>query len=505
LVIAALVGIGAAFVACEGPRLGPDVGIDASPSDSSIDARLGTDAPDAHDAWSGPDAGPWPPFEPRIIWADTRVTCTPLDYTFEASPPPATAMPGDVLWQLDLARDEPTAWRNLASHQLADWGTRLLYLPMTITRHGGLIATKAPWDVLSVDGDGHWVGSNLQGAYEIPPFGPDDLAVPQWMLTATPSDTFWGVLTSNAIMREQSFDPTGAVSGPDVAMFMVPDYGGQPGRSRIQSVGVLADGTVVWAAGNSFIVGSCADGRNRWIVETPTRDIDPFLAPHFTALRDGTVLAHTQRMTWHLGGDGAALGHTEMYEEYVEGCGLYREAGDAGGTRIERLSEDLVTILPTVTIGATELFSIASNCDIWTVGARDPDRHATARRFSNDGALLWSRDYSFLMQGQLTPLADDGLLIGPGQAPLNQAGMAVIDASGTVVAEHSFAGDPVLGAIASSVAIRPDGVAIVGTDEVSAGPIFTAIHTGTVPGRTAWFRARTTWARNGAVWMLPPP
>lgn len=472
----------------------PDARPDGGPDASVVEAAV----PDAWSPDAAPDdAGPWSPrFAARRIFVDPSVVCSPIDYTF-AAPAHVPGSVGDVIWTGDLTED-PEARASLRARVGLHWSFVWAFGSLTARRDGGLVGMIGPGILLAFDGEGHYDGMHAWGW--IDSSGMD--RQPQWLPALGVGNDLFVDDRATGWMSRIAF---ARLDTPSPLVFGQPTGVEKTNADALdleQSAVVTPDGTIAWLVGAQYVVGSCADGRLRWVVEY---DSDPALSVSSGgfALRDGSVLMERNRALLHIDSEGMPIRQVEsglhvLYRGVVEGCGYYELELEGGESALTRRDESTLDDISTMPIAGA--FAIAANCDVFDYFV-STDAPATLTRLNPDSSVDWTAAAD-IRQRDVVPLADDGVAIIPGVGgSIEPCEIQVWDADGTPRdAADCSAGLPLQ---LNATALRPDGVLLVGygLDE----PRLIAMELGYLPSRTAWAFAGTSWARNGAVWSLPPP
>lgn len=471
---------------------------------ADTDADSGTDSGSDGGTDTGSDgdvdAAVWQPsFEPRIIYRDESVRCAPAVYEHTLAPRDPSGV-GQTVFHTRIGDDE-----HLARNLLELVGRDASLSPrdqLTMTAAGGVVGTFGPGVLIEVGPLGEFVGYRAAGAVSRIDGAQ---AYPSWSLVLAPSSDVWVPLSELTRVR---FDAGSSV----VTTMELPSVVSPPTdeRYREQSPTVARDGTIAWAYGSRYIVGSCDDGRPRWILETDpapiTDDTESGYAgaldfPRFIALNDGTFLAHTNLQVLRIGPDGEYLGgwYAQSDIGYVDGCGVYtgavvRRPSGAREARIEQRTVNGDLIGAFVYSPGQVSVTPMEDCSIVTFAFGDVS-FVLARR-SIDGSLRWSVDLD--RSYQILP-GSDGDLIALG---LDLTVSRVDGETGAFLSSHSVDG---FGESAYAQLLRPDGVmVVVGLDTESGAslPYFIGVDLGLAPGPTYRARRGQTWASNGAAWML---
>jgi len=471
-VLALLLSLGACFRA---PTASIDAGFDAG-RDASY--RAGEDATVA-----AIDLGPPAPrarFAPRFVFQDPSVRCDPPPpYEMREAPRPRPPR-GTVRWTYNPSNDPvAAAWLGPSGSFFLD-GAEMVGMP-----NGGFVT--AFYDrkfVVGVTGDGEF--DFVLPAFNAPP-GPAWLA-PSTLVLRPRSDSAFGRSVLLVRHNPATFPLEEVAIRPPVAT------GSSSRSTETEGPTVLPDGTIVWTPTVSTIMGACADGRAKWVLEHDTntgfRRLFADANGHAIVAGDGdfgiyridsngNVLAKRDTLFF----DGTPIGFSDR-------CGLVVSHAEAFRSTTFVLSFFAGADFSDVR-SFPHAYKPTSDCGFWTT-----DRSTRlASRHLADASVL------FTAENTGTELADGSwFILHDGTAPPRfTPGMTIMANDGTITYHTDFDPMTVGNQLLPKSLLTPDGVLYVTASSDVSGQQFAAIELGIGPTPT-WFGDGTNWAHDNATW-----
>lgn len=467
-------------------------------ADAGVDA--GVDA----DTGPRPDA-PWEPaFEPRILWSDPTVTCTPVSYTYDVSPPRPPVAAGDLRWVYRPGADPDfgALWGMLfprGSGFPIYWGPG----NFLVTASGGVIARFSDRMEIELDATGA-----LRYLYRVTPQRGDATWFPGYQKRAmrlfdtAPFSLLWDAYEGGGA---GGWIPADALPAGPVFPVDVP----AEGLTRVQRAvpAVMADGSVVWAASSGAIAVAClSDQRLRMLIE---HDAPPFgvarFEPQIFAPRSGGFV-FVWGEVYRFDPDGALLARARAIERgpdrfpvAIRSVGM-SEACGLGLARARRLEWwDIETLAPTRSIdwpaGSPTAAQVTPDCGIVQPRLRGIETYQIVRTEA-DGAWRYWVPSPVAHPYVSWPLEDGGILY------LEIPSAAVLNADGTLRWMRTY---PV-GLLGNnlSTGLSPDGVFYFGTSSTLDGDFeIAAVEVGARPAFPN-FHPGLDWANSNASWPFAP-
>jgi hypothetical protein len=447
---------------------------------------------------TGPPPEAWvPAFEPRLVWEDPSVSCTPIPYEYAATREPAEA--GAVRWVYHPGADPE--FRERASELFVS-SVQFTLHRLTLSGHGGLIA-RINEDFLLYLGAAHEFLRLARTRREDPD--------PMWV----PPDRILG-----------GSGPLIGVSGPPGSGHTIPlwDYSGRevdaypvplPGtdrtdpKIRANRPALLVDGSVVWTPTPSSIVIACVeDGRLRAVIEhdpapSPIAGVPVLYAPR----SGGFVFFYGEAYRFDAGGHLVA--HASPRDRRgIQALGLSDRCGLAMARhdRLEWWDFETMTPRASVVTDALDPLYARPTPDCGLVAWHRLSGRKI-RRLGETGAWHYevpdpgSED---AVVRDLWPLDDGGVLLFY-DGPLQLLNLGPDGA----IRQHVFLDPAVVGqsVFVPNFALTPDGVLyFVGDTGLGLSQAIVAVETGVRPAYPMfglWGQSGLDWALTSATWTTP--